>query len=473
MHSLFFTLGITITSILGAPDMNLSDFVGEQWFGLYLNQNKVGYMYQKVMITDDGNLLLTEEGTFKINMSGVKQDMKISSARTYSNSGNLISVKYEMSDAISTTEFLASIVDGQLKLTKTIAGQTTEKILPPPKETVKDALKFQCWMREKPELNAELVSFYFEPLYEQELTCISTVENIEERFFNGAPTKVYKIKTKINIINLEQTSYVTESGLVLEDIAGEIFTMRLEPKEVAKDVTYSNDVLVSNAAIVDKPIPNPRTRESLKLIIRGPLKESHLFCDDRQQLVAENDYFLFTAKRIDVNTIPKISYPIQEEEVKRWSEPSSFIQSDHPEMKNKAKEIVGDIKDTWEAVQKLCNWVNSNMRTTYSAQLTNSLDVLRHLEGDCTEHSILFVGLARALGIPAREVAGLVYVDYPKPGFYFHQWAKVWIGKWIDIDPTFGQTTVDVTHIKIGEGDLIDQIKLIPLIGKIQINVVE
>ncbi|MCX8063598.1 MAG: transglutaminase-like domain-containing protein [Candidatus Hydrogenedentes bacterium] len=466
-------LGVIITRILGTPNMDLSKFIGEQWFGLYLNQNKVGYMCQKVALNDEGNLLITEEGTFKINMSGVKQDMKILSIRTYSSSGNLISIKYEMSDAISTTEFIASAINGQLKLTKTIAGQTTEKILPPPKETVKDALKFQIWMREKPELNAELISFYFEPLYEQELTCVSTVENIEERFFNGAPTKVYKIKTKINIINLEQTSYVTENGLVLEDMAGEIFTMRLEPMEVAKDVTYSNDVLVSNAAIVDKQISNPRTRETLKLIIRGPLKESHLFCDERQQLVANGDHFIFTAKKIDPNAILKIPYPIQDEEVRRWSEPSSFVQSDHPEMKNKAKEIVEDTKDTWEAVKKLCDWVNNNMRTTYSAQLTNSLDVLRHLEGDCTEHSILFVGLARALGIPAREVSGLVYVDHPKPGFYFHQWAKVWVGKWIDVDPTFGQTTVDVTHIKIGEGDLIDQIKLIPLIGKIQISVVE
>ncbi len=472
MH-LFLTIGIIATNILGVNYMDLSKFAGEHWFGLYLNQNKVGYMCQSITIDQDGKLHFTEDGTFKMNMSGVKQDMKISSIRTYAKSGELISIKYEMRDPISTTEFKALLENDQLKLTKTMAGQTTEKLLPPPKETVKDALKFQLWMQQNPEPNSELISFYFEPLYEQELTCISTIENIEEKFFNGAPTKVYKIKTKINIINLEQTSYVTENGLVLEDIAGEIFTMRLEPKEIAKDVTYSNDVLVSNAAIVDKPIPNPRTRDTLKLIIRGPLKESNLFCDERQQIIPNQDHFLFTARRIDPTTIPNITYPIQEEEVKRWCEPSSFVQSDHPDMIKKAKEIVGDTKNAWDAVEKLCNWVKSNMRTTYSAQLTNSLDVLRHMEGDCTEHSLLFVGLTRAIGIPAREVAGLIYVDHPKPGFYFHQWAKVWINKWIDVDPTFGQTTVDVTHIKIGEGDLIDQIKLIPLIGRINISVAE
>jgi len=51
-----------------------------------------------------------------------------------------------------------------------------------------------------------------------------------------------------------------------------------------------------------------------------------------------------------------------------------------------------------------------------TARLSNAIEVLEHLQGDCTEHSILFIGLARAAGIPAREVAGLVYVDDLNPG---------------------------------------------------------
>jgi hypothetical protein len=104
--------------------------------------------------------------------------------------------------------------------------------------------------------------------------------------------------------------------------------------------------------------------------------------------------------------------------------------------------------------------------------LTNSLEVLENLEGDCTEHSVLFIGLARAAGLPAREVAGLIYVDGIQPGFYFHQWAKVWIGKWIDVDPTFNQPLADVTHIKLAEGDLLSQAQLLPVVGQLDIEVV-
>ena len=38
-------------------------------------------------------------------------------------------------------------------------------------------------------------------------------------------------------------------------------------------------------------------------------------------------------------------------------------------------------------------------------------DIMEKKSGDCTEHALLFVTLARALGIPAREVSGIYYAD--------------------------------------------------------------
>ena len=155
----------------------------------------------------------------------------------------------------------------------------------------------------------------------------------------------------------------------------------------------------------------------------------------------------------------------------KWLKPSVFVQSDHPKMIKAASKVVGDETDAKKISDKLVRWVNRNMHPTFSARLTNSLEVLEHLEGDCTEHSMLYIGLARAAGLPAREVAGLIYVDSPEPGFYFHQWAKVWVGKWIEVDPTFDQTIADATHIKLAEGDLFEQTKILPVIGQLDIEV--
>jgi transglutaminase-like putative cysteine protease len=246
--------------------------------------------------------------------------------------------------------------------------------------------------------------------------------------------------------------------------------MRLEDEALAKDVDYNNDVIISNAAMVETPIKDPRTRPLLRLELRGPINDGHVFNDDRQKMTAAEGHFLFEGRTYDMAGFQAAKLPIADEAVKPWLAATQFVQSDNPKLIAKAKEIIGDETDALAASTKLSKWVHENMHSTFSARLTNAIEVLEHLEGDCTEHSILFIGLARAAGLPAREVAGVVYVEGVKPGFYFHQWAKVWVGKWVDVDPTFDQPLVDATHIKLAEGDLFQQARIIPIIGQLQIK---
>ena len=72
--------------------------------------------------------------------------------------------------------------------------------------------------------------------------------------------------------------------------------------------------------------------------------------------------------------------------------------------------------------------------------------------------------LARALGIPARQVHGLVYARYAdgKDALYWHAWAEVKVGEaWIAVDPTFGQDVADATHVALGRGTRQDAIALV------------
>jgi len=47
----------------------------------------------------------------------------------------------------------------------------------------------------------------------------------------------------------------------------------------------------------------------------------------------------------------------------------------------------------------------------------------------------------------------------------------VWVGAWVDVDPTFNQPVADATHIKLAEGDLMEQIRLLPVIGQLKVEV--
>ena len=92
------------------------------------------------------------------------------------------------------------------------------------------------------------------------------------------------------------------------------------------------------------------------------------------------------------------------------------------------------------------------------------------MKGDCNEHTVLFNALARAVGIPAKTVVGVVYL---RGAFYYHAWSEVWLGQWISVDAVLDQFPADATHVKFLEGDIDRQIDILQLIGNLRIQVVE
>ena len=65
--------------------------------------------------------------------------------------------------------------------------------------------------------------------------------------------------------------------------------------------------------------------------------------------------------------------------------------------------------------------------------------------GDCTEHAVLLVALARALGMPARVAIGVLLVDDGTTmGVYGHAWAEIHDGTtWRIADATHPETLVE------------------------------
>jgi len=135
-----------------------------------------------------------------------------------------------------------------------------------------------------------------------------------------------------------------------------------------------------------------------------------------------------------------------------------------------AKEIIGGEKNSWLAAKKISKWVHDNIKKTPTLSIPSSLDVLNTREGDCNEHTVLFTALARSIGIPVKMIAGLVYLE---GAFFYHAWPKVYVGEWINMDPTLGQDIADATHIPLVEGGVKEQLQLIKIIGNLKIKVVE
>ncbi len=459
--------------LLICQEIDIDSLLGEEWYGVYMNGQKTGWFKSEVTKNDNGSVEFNEEVVFRIKMLGNSQEMQSTSKRVYSADGDLEHVASTVSGAGMSQNFEATVQGDIITVTKVVGGQTTSQDLPNPNESLNDALKQMRLVKGNPQIGDSISYAQFDPQFGISIDAVSTLEDISERVFDGVRVKVFKIKSTMKQMGISSIAYVDEEGKVLEDIYAGIMTIRLEPKEIAMDVDYTNDVIISNAAKVDRPIKNAKDRKFLRLRLSGPLTEDHMFNDGQQTLFKQGETFVFERKLVELDGFGAAILPIIETSVIQWTKPSTFVQSGDQQIIKKAQSIIGDEKDSLKVSKLLCNWVSGNMQSTYSASMSNTLDVLRTLEGDCTEHSILFVGLARAAGIPAREVAGLVYSEEGEPAFYFHQWAKVWVGKWIEVDPTFDQPIADVTHIKLSEGDLLEQTRLVPVIGRIKVEVLE
>jgi transglutaminase-like putative cysteine protease len=135
--------------------------------------------------------------------------------------------------------------------------------------------------------------------------------------------------------------------------------------------------------------------------------------------------------------------------------PTGSVDSDAPEIVALARQVAGDAPGAYAAARRLSDHVHSLLTTKMGASLDRASDVLRAKAGDCTEHAVLTVALARALGIPAREVYGLVYSRMGgQDGLYWHDWVEIRSGgEWIALDPTFGQPVADATHIALSGRD--------------------
>ena len=157
-------------------------------------------------------------------------------------------------------------------------------------------------------------------------------------------------------------------------------------------------------------------------------------------------------------------------DVERWLEPSAFVHSRHEKILRTAKSITGGEKDPVAKAKKILRWVHRHIKPTPTLSVPSSLDVLAERKGDCNEYTVLFTALARASGVPTRMMAGLVYLD---GYFVYHAWPEVFAGNWIAVDPTLGEETADATHIGLVEGDLLDQLQLLALIGKLELEILE
>jgi transglutaminase-like putative cysteine protease len=136
-------------------------------------------------------------------------------------------------------------------------------------------------------------------------------------------------------------------------------------------------------------------------------------------------------------------------------------------IRTQARQVAAGERDPARVAAALTHWVAHTVRAEPSTAFPQASGVLIRRRGDCNEHTVLFVALARALGLPARPVAGLLLVD---GRYYYHAWAEVYLGDWVAVDPTLDQFPADVAHLRLVADGLARPTDLAPRVGRLTID---
>jgi hypothetical protein len=155
----------------------------------------------------------------------------------------------------------------------------------------------------------------------------------------------------------------------------------------------------------------------------------------------------------------------------------AIVQSDDPEVRRIAREVVGTETNTPTAARKLRDWVNQNMRFDLGIAVAPASEVVRNRGGTCIAYSVLLASLLRAEGIPARIVMGYVYVAGIWGG---HAWVEYRAGEsWVAIDAAVvGPARCDAARLICFRSSLRDGIgphlgSLLQLYGNVEIRTQE
>jgi transglutaminase-like putative cysteine protease len=274
-------------------------------------------------------------------------------------------------------------------------------------------------------------------------------------------------------------SWVDADGRIIQSSSPLGFSMERTEYELARQAQedarlvdaspIDDDVILATAVQSNVDFEDVEQYDELRFRLTGVDLSGFELDGGRQTL--RGDTLIVRRERWD-DVDPGYSLPYSFMDLREALEPEPLIQSDDPRIRDQARSITV-ARAQWrqnpkEVAAQLTRSVYRMLEKTVTFSVPNAIQVLETRQGDCNEHTVLYVALARSLGLPARTAVGLVYVN---GAFFYHAWPEVWLGEWVAMDPTFGQIPADASHIRFVIGGLAQQVEIVRLIGNLDIEV--
>jgi len=436
----------------------------EEWAGLYHHRRKVGYACSEIRRIEDG-YRMTETLVMNITMMGLPQ--KIESRINAITDRNLMLENFSFRIKSGVVSFIAygNIENRGLELMIISGGKKQQQEIPLQGRPVLPAGLKYCLLQKGLKVGTVFTRQIFDPL--TLATRKVRVEVVSEEKLRVREEMVDSFKIRETFNHIELYSWVDASGETLKEESPLGIVLLREPKEEALRPAGGDNVdLIAETTVK----------------FDGDLRVKGLtYLKVRLKNIAADDFDLDGGRQIQSGDVVEIRLetlsgkdtfrlPSSRPEMKAYLEANLLVQSDDARIRSAANDIIESETDARKAVDKIFQWVYENIEKKPTLSVPSALEVLETKQGDCNEHAVLFTALCRAVGVPARRCAGIVFVNN---GFYYHAWSEVFLGKWVSVDPTLKQFPADVTHIKFFEGGMADQLGVLGLVGRLELEVLD
>jgi hypothetical protein len=439
----------------------------EEWWGIYYRREKIGYAAQKITPTKEG-YRVQNSSILHLNLLETLQTVKTKLEMSASSDWTLKQFDFELHS--NNVQFKAGgeISGRKLRLEVDSGGHRTEKELYLNQPPYLPAALKPYVVTQNFEPGREHLFFIFDPsTLSQQITTV-TVEGREQIKIDDKVEPALRIRQRFKGVSV--ISWVDGEGKTLKEETPSGFSLIKQNAEEAKRIDQTRsiplDLIAQTAVSLEAPIEEPDKQGFLRLKLSGFLLDQFPLNGGRQKL---RDDILEVARE-DLNRVSSYGIPMKGQRFASSLQSTPFVQSDHPRIRALAQKILQGETDALKAVLRLKRWVYDSLAKEPTVSIPNALEVLQSRSGDCNEHTVLFNALARAAGIPAKTVVGVVHL---RGAFFYHAWSEVWLGEWVTVDSVLNQFPADVTHVKFLEGEIDRQIDILQLIGKLRIKVIE
>ncbi len=435
-------------------------------YGIYVGKDKIGYSISKQEKLENG-VRISEKSFMNISAYGKSQEVTTYTVSEADENYSLRTFYSELASGAHAVRTNGVIKNDSIYLAIETAGEKRSLALaigdrpfvPASVERVAEEL-----------IQKEDTVYYysiFEPTCEKIVDIDIRIAGEETIEMDGNRYETFLVTAEM--LGLESTLYFEKDGgqLIMQSSPMGI-TIKRESLESIADFGKGTEGLkiYETYAIFPKgKIRNPRKIKRFIAQIGGIAPDYRFPVDERQTI---------SNGRVSVSILDADSLfdPSNTDSIafKGQLACTPFMPCDDEDIVETARDIVGEGTITREDIDSMVDWVYKNIKKSPTFSVPYAKEVLKNRVGDCNEHAILFAALARAIGVPTKVVVGIVYVD---DAFYYHAWNEYYWGRWIACDPTFGQYRADATHIKLEEGTMLDFIKVIKLVGQLNIEVIE